>query len=93
MVGLPRKVIYGHRTFTDSIKQKRSEQSHADPRLFRRFVDGKGRRLIVGYVGDILLANKLKDDEPTLSELRSCFKIENVDEAEVYIDRLPYNTR
>ena len=48
-IGLLRKAIYGlvesglcwFRKFTDGIKEKGFEQSHADPCVFRRIVDGK----------------------------------------------------
>lgn len=58
--------------FTNSIEEKGFEQSHADQCMFRRFVDGNVRRLIVGYVDDILLANKLKDrDQPCLNSVHA----------------------
>lgn len=58
--------------FTKIIEEKGLEQSHADQCLFRRFVDGKVRRLIVGYIDDILLASKLKDgDQPCLNSVHA----------------------
>ena len=93
-VGLLRKAIYGlvqsglcwYRKFTDSIKEKGFEQSHADPCLFRRFVDGEVKSVIVVYVDDVLLASKSKEDEErTISDLRSCFKIKDLGEAEFYL--------
>ncbi|CAN0097000.1 unnamed protein product [Ascophyllum nodosum] len=93
-VGLLRKAIYGlvqsglcwFRKFTDGIKEKGVEQSHADPCVFRRIVDGEVVTVIVFYVDDILLASKTKDDEGrTLSDLSSCFKIKGLGEAEFYL--------
>ena len=46
------------RKLTDSIKEKGFEQSHPDPCLFRRIVDGKVVTLLVVYVDGILLASK-----------------------------------
>ena len=75
------------RTFTDGIKEKGFEQSHAEPCVFRRIVDGKVVTVIVIYVDDILLARKIKEDEGrTLSDLSSCFKIEDLGEAEFYLE-------
>ena len=83
-VGLLNKAIYGlaqsglcwFRKFTDGIKEKGFEQSHADPCVFRRIFDGEFVTVIVVYIDDILLASKTKEDEGrTLSDLSSCFKI------------------
>ena len=42
--------------------------------------------MIVVYVDDILLASKTKEDEGwTLSDLSLCFKIKELDEAELYL--------
>ena len=49
--------------FTGGIKEKDFEQSHADPCVFRKIVDGKVVTVIVVYVDDILLASKTKEDE------------------------------
>ena len=93
-VGLLRKAIYGFvqsglcwfRKFTDGIKEKGFEQSHADPCVFRRIVDGEVVTVIVVYVDDILQASKTKEDEGrTLSDLSSCFKIKDLEEAEFYL--------
>ncbi|CAN0335182.1 unnamed protein product, partial [Ascophyllum nodosum] len=93
-VGLLRKAIYGlvqsglcwFRKFTDGIKEKGFEQSHADPCVFRRIVDGEVVIVIVVYVDDILLASKTKGDGGrTLSDLSSCFKIKDLGEAEFYL--------
>ena len=93
-VGLLRKAIYGLvqsglywiRKFTDGIKEKGFEQSHADPCEFKRTVDGKVVTVIVVYVDDILLASKTKEDEGwTLSDLSSCFRIKDLGEAEFYL--------
>ena len=74
------------RTFTDGIKKKGFEQSHADPCVFRRIVDGEVVTVIVVYADDILLASKTKEDEGrTLSDPSSCFKIKDLGEAEFYL--------
>ncbi|CAM9520770.1 unnamed protein product, partial [Ascophyllum nodosum] len=91
-VGLLRKAIYGlvqselcwFRNFTDGIKEKGFEQSHADPYVFRRIVDGEVVTVIVVYVDDILLASKTKEGR-TLSDLSSCFKVKDLGEAEFYL--------
>ena len=93
-VALLKKAIYGlvqsglcwFRKFTDGIKEKGFEQSHADPCVFRRIVDGEVVTVIVVYVDDIMLASKTKEDEGrTLSDLSSCFKMKDLGEAEFYL--------
>ena len=93
-VGFLKKVIYGSvqsglcwfQKFTDGIKEKGSEQSHADPCMFRRIVDGEVVTVMVVYVDDILMARKTKKDEGrTLSDLSSYFKINDLGEAEFYL--------
>ena len=93
-VGLLRKEIYRlvqsglfwFRKFTDGIQEKGFKQSHADPCVFRRIVDGKVVTVVVVYVDDILLASKTKEDEGrTLSDLNSCFKIKDLGEAKFYL--------
>ena len=67
-VGFLKKAIYGSvqsrlcwfQKFTDGIKEKGSEQSHADPCVFRRIVDGEVVTVMVIYVDDILMARKNK---------------------------------
>ena len=80
-VGLLRRAVYElvqlglccFRNFTDGIKKKSFEQSHVDPCVFRRIIDGKVVTVIVVYVDDILLASKTKEDEGrTSSDLSSC---------------------
>ena len=74
------------RKFTDGIKEKGFEQSHADPCVFRRIVDGEVLTVIVVYIDDTLLASKTKENEGwTLSDLSSCFKIKDLGEAEFYL--------
>ena len=74
------------RKFTDGIKDKGFEQSHADPCVFRRIVDDEVVTVIVEYVDDILLASKTKKHEGrTLSDLSSCFNIKDLGEAEFYL--------
>ena len=93
-VGLLKKAIYGFvqsglcwfRQFTDGIKAKGFEQSHADPCMFRIFVGGEVVAVIVVYVDSILLASKTRgDEEQVISDLRSCFKIKDLGEAEIYL--------
>ena len=75
--------------FTECIKEKGFEESHADPCVFRRIVDGKVVTFIVVYVDDILLASKTeKDKRRTFSDLSLCFKIEDLDEAGFYLGYL-----
>ena len=85
-VGMLRKAIYRFvqsglfwfRKFTNGIQEKGFKQSHADPCVFRRIVDGKVVIVIVVYVDDILLASKTKEDEGrTLSDLSLCFKFKD----------------
>ena len=93
-VGLLWKAIYGlvqsglcwFRKFTDGIKEKDFEQSHADPCVFRRIVDGKIVTVIVVYVDDMLLASKTKEyGGRTLSDLSLCFKILDLGETKFYL--------
>ena len=54
--------------------------------MFSRIVDGKVMTVIVVYVDDIMLARKTQVDEGrTLSDLSSCFKINDLGEAELYL--------
>ena len=76
-----------YRKFTEGIKEKGFEQSHADSCVFRRVVDGELVTVIVVYVDDILLASKTKENEGrTLSDLSSCFKIKDLGEAKFYLE-------
>lgn len=55
--------------------------------MFGRFVDDGVGSVIVVYVDDGLLTSKPKEDEErTLSDLRSCFNIKNLGEAEFYLE-------
>ncbi|CAN0414415.1 unnamed protein product, partial [Ascophyllum nodosum] len=66
--------------------KKDFEQSHADPCVFRRIVDGKVVAVIVVYVDNILLASKTKEGGGrALSDLSLCFKIKDLGETKFYL--------
>ena len=55
--------------------------------MFRRLVDGEVVAVIVVYVDDILLASITRDvEERVVSDLRSCFRIKDLGEAEFYLE-------
>ena len=71
---------------TNNMKTLGFKQARADPCVFRKFVAGKMKVILVVHVNDFLALTATKEAVGTfVGELRSTFEIEDLGEASYYI--------
>ena len=86
MYGLVHAGLLWSKMFSSELAAREFEQCQADPCVFRRVLRGKVVVIIVVYVDDLLVASETKrDEEQAIKDLRSCFPIKDVREAEFYL--------
>ena len=86
MYGLVHAELLRSKKFSAELATRGFEQCQTDPCVFRRVLRGRVVIIIVVYVDDLLVASETKrDEEQAMKDLRSCFPIKDLGEAELYL--------